>query len=255
VNRPDDDFDDFLKRRKHVFRGIEDPLEPPDELDRLVLHQAREAVQADRPERMYKGPRFVAPIAIAATLVLAVTVILNVGMPAKPQAKAQATPEVTVQSVAQRVEYPAAQAPVANNPGRTATPAPAQAAAADARSDSVVVQLSPSAAAPADRAPGGFVSEAEASRYARSAPPPSTGVVIVDPVTGSQTVVTDFSPPPDEAQRAVAKTSPDLKFRSDARTWLAEIERLRAEGKGAQAEAEYTEYKRQHRAYAVSPDR
>jgi len=35
----------------------------------------------------------------------------------------------------------------------------------------------------------------------------------------------------------------------------AEIERLRAAGKGAQAEAEYAEYKRQHRAYAVSPDR
>ena len=125
MNRPDDDFDDFLKRRKHVFRGIEDPLEPPDELDRLVLHQAREAVEGDRPQRMYKGPRFVAPIAIAATLVLAVTVILNVGMPAKPRA----TPEVTVQTVAQRVEYPAAQAPVANNPARAAIQAPAEAAA------------------------------------------------------------------------------------------------------------------------------
>ena len=47
--------------------------------------------------------------------------------------------------------------------------------------------------------------------------------------------------PNGEAQRAVAKTSPDLKFRSDSRAWLAEIERLRAEGKAAQAEAEELE--------------
>jgi hypothetical protein len=221
MNRPDDEFDDFLTRRKPIFRGIEDPLEPPDELDRLVLRQARAAVEGERPQRMYKGPRFVAPIAIAATLVLAVTVILNVGVPAKPQA----TPQVTVQTVAQRLDYSAAASP---NP----------------------------AAAPAPAAPGGFASDAEASRYARSAPSPprSTGVVIDDPVTGSQTVVTDLSPPPGEAQRAVAKISPDLRFRGDSRSWLAEIERLRAEGKSAQAEAEYAEYKRQHRAYAVSPD-
>jgi hypothetical protein len=252
MNRPDDEFNDFLSRRKPIFRGIEDPLEPPEELDRLVLHQAREAVEGERPQRMYKGPRFVAPIAIAATLVLAVTVILNVGMPAKPQS----TPEVTVQTVAQRLDYPAASsAPVTNNTARPAAPPPAEiAAAADVHTDSVVVELSP-AATPATATQGGFVSEAEASRYARSAPLPSMGVVVEDPVTGSQTVTTDFSPPPSEAQRAVAKSSPDLKFRSDSRTWLAEIERLRTEGNTAQAEAEYAEYKRQHRAYAVSPDR
>jgi len=68
-------------------------------------------------------------------------------------------------------------------------------------------------------------------------------------------VITDVSPPPGEAQRAVAKATPAPIFRGDSKTWLAEIERLRAAGKGAQADAEYAEYKRQHRAYAVSPDR
>ena len=37
------------------------------------------------------------------------------------------------------------------------------------------------------------------------------------------------------------------------KTWLAEIERLRAAGKAAEADAEMAEYKRQHRAFAGSP--
>ena len=46
---PDDEFDDFLKRRKPVFRRADDEMfEPPAELDRVVLRQAREAIEADR---------------------------------------------------------------------------------------------------------------------------------------------------------------------------------------------------------------
>ena len=37
---PDDEFDDFLARRKPVFRrSTEDPFEPPEELDRIVLRK------------------------------------------------------------------------------------------------------------------------------------------------------------------------------------------------------------------------
>ncbi|MEJ0085942.1 MAG: hypothetical protein WDO72_09680 [Pseudomonadota bacterium] len=224
MNRPDDEFEAFLTRRKPLFRGIEDPLEPPGELDRLVLRQAREALEGTRPQRVYKGPRWGAPLAIAATLVLALAVILNVGMPVKPAP----TPEVTVQTVAQRLDYPAApaatlpeaQAPNNSAPDRANTEAalPAESAdgAADTAGNSIVIELSPSAA-PAPASPGGFVSEAEANRYARVPQSPA--------------------------------------FRGDSKRWLAEIERLRATGMNAQADAEYAEYKRQHRAYAVSPDR
>jgi hypothetical protein len=247
MNRPDDEFEDFLSRRKPIFsRSAEDPLEPPDELDRLVLHQARDALRGARPQRVFKGPRWGAPLAVAATLVLALTVILHVGMPAKPQR----TPEVTVQAVAQRVDYPpravvARPADAADTAGIAAgdsgTPAPAD---------------RPAVAAGARARSGGFVSDAEAERYARSpTSAPSTGILVEDPLTGSPSVVIDAAPPPSEAERAVAKATPAPAFRTDSKTWLAEIERLRAAGKGAQAEAEYAEYKRQHRAYAVSPDR
>jgi quinoprotein glucose dehydrogenase len=44
-------------------------------------------------------------------------------------------------------------------------------------------------------------------------------------------------------------------WRRDAKTWLAEIERLRNAGDTARADAELAEYKRQQRAYAGAPDR
>jgi hypothetical protein len=44
-------------------------------------------------------------------------------------------------------------------------------------------------------------------------------------------------------------------WRHDAKSWLAEIERLRNAGDTARADAELAEYKRQQRAYAGAPDR
>ena len=97
----DDEFEDFLKRRKPVFeRPRDDLFEPPAELDRVVLRQAREAIKSDEPMKVFSAPRWSVPVALAATLVLAFTVVFQAGMPAK---KAP-TPEVTVQNVAEQVD-------------------------------------------------------------------------------------------------------------------------------------------------------
>ena len=109
MSDPDDDFEDFLNRRKPVFRRPEDEtFEPPEELDRVVLRQAREAIKPPEPMRMFSAPRWSMPIALAATLVLAFTVIFHAGM---PQPKSAPKPEVTVQTVAERVDAPSAAAP------------------------------------------------------------------------------------------------------------------------------------------------
>ena len=151
MNHPDEEFDDFLTRRKPLFRRApEDVLEPPDEVDRLVLRQAREAIATERPQRLYQGT-WGASLAIAATLLLVFGVVLHATLPKKPGA------DVTVQQASQLVEPP------------TTAHAPA--------------------------------------------------------------------------------------YRQDARAWLAEIERLRAAGRNAEADAEMTAFKQQHRAYAVAPDR
>jgi hypothetical protein len=164
MSGPDEEFDDFLSRRKPLFRRAPgDPLEPPEEVDRIVLRQAREAIEIDRPQPAFRGAHWGAPLAIAATLLVVFTVVLHVlGLPKKPIA------EVTVQQVTQQTDQP---------------PPPAPAAAPDSG--------------------------------AQAAP----------------------------------------EYRRDSHSWLAQIERLRAAGKAAEADAELAEYKRRNRAYAGAPDR
>jgi len=246
VSGRDDEFDDFLARRRKLFRRPEDDvLEPPHEVDRIVLRQAREAIESRTDEREIRGMAWGAPLALAASLLVAFTIILNVGMTKKQQPLAA----VTVEQVAQRRDYPPApqvNIPMAGNPA-------SQAPRAD------------SAAAPpaiADRSAAPLVAENEADRHAppppaapQAAPHRSAGAA--DAVTAGEnasTVIVAGSPP-SEAERAVAKGSGSAAWRRDGASWLAEIQRLRAEGKNAEADAEMAEYKRQHKAYAGSPDR
>jgi hypothetical protein len=238
----DDEFEDFLKRRKHKFRAPDDVFGPPEELDRVVLRQAREAIETPRPLGVFRGPRWAAPVALAATLVLAVGVVFHAGMPQKREPVA----EVSVQSVAQRVDYPAAETAMA--PAAAPAPAPAIAANKVAReavesSGPVVVDL----AAPA-----------EARAYSPS--PPSAAPVMADNAADSvvrERAEADAS----TGTAAVAKTAPSAltaeipAWRRDTRSWLAEIERLRNAGETARADAELAEYKRRQRAYAGAPDR
>ncbi len=191
---PDDEFEDFLKKRKPVFERPQDDLfEPPAELDRVVLRQAREAIKADEPMKVFSAPRWSVPVALAATLVLAFTVIFQAGMPAKKAPQ----PEVTVQNVAEEVAGPQPQ-------NETASPAAPMAAR------SAVV---------------------EAASRERGMAGPSMD----SPATASPAEVP--------------------AWRRDTNTWMAEIERLRKVGNAAAADAEYAEFKRQQRAYAVAPDR
>ena len=98
---PDDEFEEFLKRRKPVFRRPDDDMfEPPAELDRVVLRQAREAIEPPEPMRVFSAPRWSMPLALAATLLIAFAVIFKAGMPQDTAPKA----EVTVQSITDRVE-------------------------------------------------------------------------------------------------------------------------------------------------------
>lgn len=193
----DDEFEDFLNRRKPVFRPpADETFEPPAELDRVVLRQAREAIKPPEPMRMFSAPRWSMPIALAATLGLAFTVIFRAGMPPPTQASKA---EVTVQNVAEAVEAPSA---IAAPPPAEAERAP-MANASNARRADASVAMDAAGAAPAP----------------------------------------------------AAKASHVPGWRNDPKSWLAEIQRLRDAGDSARADAEYAEFKREHRAYAVAPDR
>jgi hypothetical protein len=274
----DDDFDDFLRRKRPIFtRGHEEPLEPPAELDRLILRQARDAIREPAPQRVFRAPTWGMPVALAATLVLAFTVILHTTNSPKRLAA-----EVAVQNVARSVETApvAAAAPPAAEMAEAATAPPANYSAeapAAARTDGVIVadivadgdaraekvagdvaRARSAAQATGDRA---LVAREEAERYADSPPAPirtpaeqdapaSAGVM-------SKSASGAYAPAQTDAAEAVARKAPGLApaYRRDSKTWLAEIERLRSTGDVARADAELAEFKRQHRAYATSPDR
>jgi hypothetical protein len=70
-------------------------------------------------------------------------------------------------------------------------------------------------------------------------------------------VVVDLASPPVMATASAPARAGEAAaaWRRDARSWQAEIERLRASGDTARADAELAEFNRQYRAYAVSPDR
>ena len=112
MNGPDD-FEDYVARRKPVFRGDDDPLEPPPELDRIVLRQAREAIKADRSEPAYRGAGWGMPVAMAATLLVVFSVFLHLGVQ-----KNEPKGEVTVQTVSQNVDPMAPPAPPPPPPQR-----------------------------------------------------------------------------------------------------------------------------------------
>jgi hypothetical protein len=215
---PDEEFEDFLNRRKPVFhRPTDEMFEPPAELDRVVLRQAREAIKPPEPMRMFSAPRWSMPIALAATLVIAFTIIFRAGMPPTKQA---AKPEVMVQNAAERAEVPAAVA---------APPRP---------------ELTASRNAAADVAQPVLAAEAEATRSKASAP---SGRMAGASVSVDAPAAAAASP--------AAKASDGYAWRRDPKSWQAEIQRLRDAGDNARADAEYAEFKRQQRAYAVSPDR
>lgn len=254
MSTPDDEFDDFLRARKPLFDRShdDDALEPPADLDRVVLRQAREAIEAPRPQRVYRAPRWSAPLAVAATLAVAFTVVLQL-MPKHPQGGQPTAAEISLQKASRPVDAPADSPAVAAND-----------AIADEADGAVIVQLDPSAAEPMvaqESRAEAFVSEAEADRYAAAPPPPiptndrnetgaASGAATSTPArrVGGRVEM-------GKAPVAAAAATPVPEYRREEKSWLAEIERLRTSGDVMRADAELAEYKRQHRAYAVAPDR
>jgi hypothetical protein len=195
----------------------------------VVLRQAREAIETGRPVRVFRNPRWATPVALAATLVLAFTVLFYAGL---PQTRSP-VPEVTVQNVAERVDVAQEAVPAETAP---AVAANNQREGEERSGDAVVVEL---------KAPMAARREAAASAAPSASPAPRVASVATDEAAREPEVAT-----------ASASAAADVPtWRRDAKTWLAEIERLRNAGDTAHADAELAEYKRQQRAYAGAPDR
>jgi hypothetical protein len=240
----DAELEAFLKRRSMMHRRLSDidHAEPSVELDRLVLNRARAAIETPA-QPLYRTSRWALPVGLAATILIAFTVVLNLDHHGAKLASN--TPAVAPQ-----------------------TPAPAAARAASVRETERIEQqrvVSDSAAsepreAPAERksaAPGALAnrtrgaagqSTAVPNADASNSPPlvVSAGAAVSTGVPAAPSPALVAAPPP----RAAAD---DPHSTPDA--WLREINRLRAAGKTAEADREVTAFREaypSHPAYSVA---
>ncbi len=75
----DAELEAFLKRRSPMHRRLSDidHAEPPLELDRVVLNRAREAIEAPG-QQLFRSSLWALPVGLAATILVAFTVVLNI---------------------------------------------------------------------------------------------------------------------------------------------------------------------------------
>jgi hypothetical protein len=287
VTGPDDEFESFLRGKKPLFsRDPDHSLEPPAELDRIVLAQAREAIEAPREQRMYRAPRWTAPVALAATVLLTFGVVMQFGSPER-----MLEPVVSVQPVAREVAYPAASATAPAE--RAPEERNARVTAPDTESvpgdAPVMVDLGPTEAEVAgERAAQALANDSR--QGARFAPAPANLAVTEQSAASAGAGALSAEPPPapppprpatayaargqptadsvetDGAQAKAAsaadKQAPlaasEPAFRADPKRWEAAIAEMRAAGELDRAAAEEQllhERFPHHRAAPGAPDR
>ena len=139
----DAEFEAFLKRRSPLHRRLSDidGAEPSMELDRLVLNRAREAI--DTPsEPLFRTSRWALPIGLAAAILIAFTVVLNIehheakvassASPAAEAAQAPAPMMAANRAVVTQDAPAAGVAPASPQAQAPASPSPSPPAAAAA---------------------------------------------------------------------------------------------------------------------------
>lgn len=86
----EDELESYLQRRALLrsHRSYQERLEPPPELDRIVLRKARLAIQARPPQKLDPRPaqnsagsrrRWYAPAGVAATVLVCLTALVDLG--------------------------------------------------------------------------------------------------------------------------------------------------------------------------------
>ena len=106
----DAEFEAYLRRRVRLDRRFRafDRLEPPAELDRIIIRQAREAIQVPANAPAFRTPKWAAPMALAATLLVSFSLLLDVGLRQAVQHDALSAPMV-VEMEFQQGQGPAAE--------------------------------------------------------------------------------------------------------------------------------------------------
>ena len=228
----DEELEAFLRKRTVLPDGVsvDDELQPPGALDELVLKRARDALRAQpaihTQPRSPKSPRWAVPVALAATLLLCLSIAMNVSLNTRRPS----------QSLQLRT------APTANNANTTLSAAHSREAAVPE------AKVAGSSAPPAPAADAGLpppVSAASAARAANATPmprianaAPSVSAADAAPTSARSAPQSPAAQSLAESAERKAETAPAAAHPRDPKLWLQQIDTLRAEGKTAEADAE-----------------
>jgi hypothetical protein len=264
---PDQDeaFESYLKRRSVLPDALSSDgrLEPPAALDAIVLQKAREAIKAPAApdtgkQPMLRAPRWAVPVALAATIMLCLSVVMNISLntnrPTQRLTDARAdgdrresvprdVPSLEVILPEAKVaEAPAPHAPVVAEQGSSApvTSEPAadepRVAARSAADKATIFKKSADASVRGNAAAGG-------ASAARGALQPADVGSQAGAANGAQAAAANR-----QAAAAVASKHP-----ADPKAWLRQIEALRAAGKIELADAEMGRFRAAFPGYAAKP--
>jgi hypothetical protein len=221
-------FEEYLSRRSRMgWRADDDGLEPPAELDRIVLANAREAIRRHRSPPPYRGVRWALPVGLAATVVLSFAVLLQLGLLPRPAKDSEAPIEAHFHpdgaGSAESASDAAMASPAPPPQGVLDRPRD-EAARAGARRNETPRELSPLAV------------EKKQAMQAQSR------------AERDQEVAVASSRAAAPAQGKAAPASGQLE---DPAAWLRRIEALRAQGKTAQADREWQAFRKAWPDYPV----
>jgi hypothetical protein len=250
----DRELDDFLARRSPLHRRLadRDHAEPSTDLDRLVLDQAREAIDVRSNTPLYRAPRWALPVALAATVVLAFAVVLNFG-------RAHQNTDYPTAAAAQELS-----APIADNAAesRFAPTAPALAKAApeptvtmpsevekasDKESAAATASSAPAATPPLTASNAAGIARVE-SQPARSIGPAMARARSEVAEEAQATASGDAVAP---AALAAEKPAEAKAKHVDPKAWAREIQQLRAAGRTAEADRELADFRKAFPAEAA----
>lgn len=200
---PDDEheFQAFLKRRTLLPNAMraDEQLEPPVALDASVLKRARESIPTGK--QPHKAARWALPVALAATILLCLSVVLNVSLNTnRPTAGGAERREIVNGDI-----------------------------------------------------PSGEVILPE-TKLVGPVPPQSS---VIDQVAAAPPAQNDRERPTDsaadKAASFTARAGVAPPHPADPKTWLRQIDALRAAGKTAQADAELRRFQAVFPSYATKP--
>lgn len=272
MNTPPDDIDAKLARREPLFRrpSAADPLEPPAEIDKIVLARARAALrdassdEAPRPSFFTLRP-WVMPLGLAATMVFALAVVVRLG----PDAGAPA-PRVVAETDLRRdasgattaavTPAPAADAPAAEFV--EAKPAVASRRATGANQDRVVARASMEAAREAEISDTLEADMPAAGRAQASAPapaalaapaPPPAAAALADASADTLAKASGGAGLTMPSSQSSALRNEAVDIQATPELWYRKIVELRSKGERRAAEREWRALKARYPDFEAPP--